>query len=84
MKEALSIGLFSIYFGVKFVVFDMMSACRKETLIFEFFYSNLFGSCFLFNSSNFQISCSLLPVNIKNISSMNIEQINESPCKKSF
>ena len=61
-----------------------MSVSRKEIVIFEVLHSSLYESCFVFNSSNFKISCSLLPVHIKNISSIDFKKINESPCKKGF
>ena len=50
-----------------------MSVSRKEIVVFEVLYSSLYESCFVFNSSNFEISCSLLPVHIKNISSIDIK-----------
>ena len=80
-RKALSIGLFSIFFGVKLLFLIYKSVSRKKILVFEILYSNLVESCFVFNLSKFLISCSLLPVHIKNISPMNLKYINESPCK---
>ena len=71
LREALWIGLFSIYFGVKLLLLIYTSVSRKEILVFEVLYSNLIESRFKINSSKFRTSYSLLPDIIDNISSMN-------------
>ena len=81
MRKALSIGLFSIFFGVNLLFLIYTSVPRREILAFETLYSNLNESCFVFNLSKFLISCSLLPVHIKNISPMKLKYINESLCR---
>ena len=62
--------LYILVWSLLFLIY--MSLSRKGILVFEVLYSNLFESCFVFNSSNFQIGCYFSPVHVKNISSMNI------------
>ena len=81
MRKALSIGLFSIFFGVNLLFLLYTSVPRREILAFETLYSNLNESCFVFNLSKFLISCSLPPVYIKNISPVKLKYINESLCR---
>lgn len=49
-----------------------------------FYISNSLKFCFLFKLSKRLVSCSLVPVRMKNISSMNHKSINENPWKEEF
>ena len=71
-----------LYISVSSFLFLICSSVsRKEILVFKFFYSSSIELGFVFNSPKFRISCSLLPVHTKNISSMKPKELNEIPCK---
>ena len=67
------IKVFSIYFGVIFVVLDIHLCIQKRNTGFWNFVLIFNESCFGFNSPKFRTICSLLSVPIKNISSMNLK-----------
>ena len=67
---------FKLLSFIFFTILCLFLYLEKKYRFFEILCSNLIQSCFVFNLCKFRISCSLFPVLIKIISSMNLKWIN--------
>ena len=84
MKEVLVVGASSAKFFVSLLLSIQTSVWRNMMLVCDLLYSNLMELCFLFNLFKQFVSCSLVPVHMKNISSMNRKWFNEIPWRKGY